>query len=59
MKIKIKNKEIGVNFPKKAKVIFVFDDGVIIHGDGIVDAIKNNHKEAVFSATLVKKIPKK
>lgn len=57
MKIKIKGKKNKI-FPRLAKIIFVFADGVVIQGDGKVDAVGNNRREAIFTATLVKKIPK-
>ena len=54
MEIKIFKKKKGV-FPKKAKVFLVFSDGLVIHGDGMVDAIKEK-EQAIFSITLVKKL---
>ena len=54
MKINISKKKRGI-FPKKAKVFLVFSDGLVVHGDGMVDATKDK-VEAIFSITLVKKL---
>lgn len=43
----------------KAKIILVMNDGNILSGDGIVDATKTIQNDAILTATLVLKIPKK
>ena len=52
--MKNKKKEL---FPQKATIIFIMNDGVILHGKGVVNGLRTpDGKDAVLTGTFTRKL---